>query len=106
MTVTDGPGPKRPKRCSSRLQALKGCYSRPVSSYKQTRRGTNALGNSVEEVNLDTRTKKAFSAAMLKSAERFNEKARSAPEFATLVGPVAIRVFVGAGGMRDRETSL
>lgn len=59
------------------------------------RRGTNALGNATEEHSLDTQAKKAFSAAMLKSAERFGERARSAPEFSVLAGPNRSKILIG-----------
>lgn len=42
-------------------------------------RSTNVLGNQIEERSLNTQMKKALSAALLKSTERFGEKSRTSP---------------------------
>lgn len=57
-------------------------------------RTTNAYGQIQDAPTLDTMSKKAASAAMSKTAERFAEKVRSAPEYSVLEGPTRIRLLI------------
>lgn len=57
-------------------------------------RSTNGFGNTTDERSLDTQSKKAVSGALSKTAERYGEKIKTAPEYATVQGPVEINVIV------------
>lgn len=57
-------------------------------------RGQNAFGNYVDAPNADTVSKKALSSALSKTAEKFAEKIKSAPEYSILEGPVEIQILV------------
>ncbi|RYZ77632.1 MAG: hypothetical protein EOP05_01100 [Proteobacteria bacterium] len=57
-------------------------------------RTTNAFGGTNDERSLDTQSKKAVSGALSKTTERFAEKVKTAPEFATADGPVEINILV------------
>ncbi|MBK7892169.1 MAG: hypothetical protein IPJ84_15400 [Bdellovibrionales bacterium] len=57
-------------------------------------RPTNAFGNQQEERSLDTSGKKAIGSALARTADRFAEKVRQAPEYSVLKGPAAIQVLV------------
>ena len=57
-------------------------------------RPTNAFGNQQEERSLDTSGKKAIGSALARTADRFAEKVRQAPEYSVLKGPTAIKVLV------------
>lgn len=57
-------------------------------------RNQNVLGNYVEEPTADTVSKKALSSALSKTAERFAEKVKSAPEYSVLEGPVEVQILI------------
>lgn len=57
-------------------------------------RPTNAFGNQKEERSLDTSGKKAISSALARTADRFAEKVRQAPEYSLLKGPMTIKVLI------------
>lgn len=57
-------------------------------------RPTNAFGNQQDERSLDTSSKKAIGSALTRTADRFAEKVRAAPEYSTLKGPTTIKVLV------------
>ncbi|RYZ77685.1 MAG: hypothetical protein EOP05_00880 [Proteobacteria bacterium] len=57
-------------------------------------RTTNAFGGTNDERSLDTQSKKAVSGALSKTTERFSDKVKTAPEYATADGPVEINVIV------------
>lgn len=57
-------------------------------------RSTNVLGNQTEERSLDTSSKKAFGSALSRTADRFSEKVRAAPEYSILEGPTTIQVLI------------
>lgn len=57
-------------------------------------RPTNAFGNQQEEKSLDTSGKKAIGSALARTADRFAEKVRQAPEYSVLKGPMTIKVLV------------
>lgn len=57
-------------------------------------RPTNAFGNQQEEKSLDTSAKKAVSSALSRTADRFAEKVRQAPEYSVLKGPMTIKVLI------------
>jgi hypothetical protein len=63
-------------------------------------RSSSPLGGTVDERSLDTQGKKALSGAMMKSSERFAEKVKTAPEYATVDGPVLVNVLVSAAATR------
>ncbi|RYZ85770.1 MAG: hypothetical protein EOP06_15720 [Proteobacteria bacterium] len=63
-------------------------------------RTTNAFGGTNDERSLDTQSKKAVSGALSKTTERFAEKIKTAPEYATADGPVEINVLVLQGAKR------
>ena len=57
-------------------------------------RGQNAFGNNVEAPGRDTIGKKALTSALSKTAERFSEKIKSAPEYSILEGPIEIQILI------------
>lgn len=57
-------------------------------------RPTNAFGNQQEEKSLDTSSKKAVGSALSRTADRFAEKVRQAPEYSVLRGPMTIKVLI------------
>lgn len=57
-------------------------------------RSTNVLGNQTEERSLDTSGKKAIGSALSRTADRFSEKVRAAPEYSILEGPTTIQVLI------------
>jgi hypothetical protein len=57
-------------------------------------RPTNAFGNQQEERSLDTSGKKAVGSALARTADRFAEKVRQAPEYSVLRGPMTIKVLI------------
>lgn len=57
-------------------------------------RPTNAFGNQQDEKSLDTSGKKAIGSALARTADRFAEKVRQAPEYSVLKGPATIKVLV------------
>lgn len=57
-------------------------------------RPTNAFGNQQDERSLDTSTKKAVGSALTRTADRFAEKIRQAPEYSVLKGPMTIKVLI------------
>jgi hypothetical protein len=57
-------------------------------------RPTNVFGNQQEERSLDTSGKKAIGSALTRTADRFAEKVRQAPEYSVLKGPMTIKVLV------------
>ncbi len=61
-------------------------------------RSQNILGNSVEAPTSDTVSKKALSSALSKTAERFAEKVKSAPEYSVVKGPVSIQILLSEVG--------
>ncbi|WP_413942681.1 hypothetical protein [Bdellovibrio sp. HCB-162] len=56
-------------------------------------RNQNAFGNYVEDKSLDTVNKKAIASALTKTADRFAEKLKNAPEYSMLEGPIAIKIL-------------
>lgn len=57
-------------------------------------RSTNILGQTTYIKNEDTFAKKALTSALTKSADRFAEKLKSAPEYSILYGPKDIQVLI------------
>lgn len=57
-------------------------------------REQTALGAYVEKPGVDTHTKKALASALSKTAERFSEKLKQAPEYSVLVGTFNINILV------------
>ena len=57
-------------------------------------RNTNALGQTTDVKNEDTFMKKALTSALSKSADRFSEKLKSAPEYSILNGPKDIQILI------------
>lgn len=57
-------------------------------------RSQNSFGNYVEAPTADTLGKKALSSALSKTAEKFAEKIKSAPEYSILEGPVEIQILI------------
>lgn len=57
-------------------------------------RSTNVLGNQTEERSIDTSGKKALGSALSRTADRFAEKVRAAPEYSILEGPTTIQVLI------------
>ena len=57
-------------------------------------RPTNVFGNQQEEKSLDTSAKKAVGSALSRTADRFAEKVRQAPEYSVLKGPMTIKVLI------------
>lgn len=57
-------------------------------------RDQNLLGNSIESKSEDTFAKKALTSALSRSADRFSEKLKQAPEYSILEGPVQIQILV------------
>jgi hypothetical protein len=57
-------------------------------------RPTNAFGNQQDERSIDTSSKKAIGSALTRTADRFAEKVRQAPEYSVLTGPVAVKILV------------
>jgi hypothetical protein len=57
-------------------------------------RSTNILGQTTDIKNEDTFAKKALTSALTKSADRFAEKLKSAPEYSILYGPKDIQVLI------------
>lgn len=58
------------------------------------KRETNSHGNSVEVPSLDTISKKALSAALSRTADRYAEKLKNVPEYSVLEGPIEIQVLI------------
>ncbi|MBC7429999.1 MAG: hypothetical protein H7336_15400 [Bacteriovorax sp.] len=57
-------------------------------------REQNAYGNTVENKTSDTLAKKALVAGLSKTADRFSEKLKQAPEYAVLEGPIQIQILI------------
>jgi hypothetical protein len=57
-------------------------------------RSTNAFGNQTDERSLDTNSKKALGSALTRTADRYAEKVRAAPEYSVLRGPSLIKVLI------------
>lgn len=57
-------------------------------------RTQNLLGSTSEVPSEDTFAKKALTAALSKTADRFSEKLKQAPEYSILEGPVSIQILV------------
>jgi hypothetical protein len=57
-------------------------------------RSQNVLGNYVEAPTADTVGKKALTAALSKTTERFAEKMKSAHEYSVLEGPIEIQILI------------
>lgn len=57
-------------------------------------RDQNAFGGYTEKPGADTFSKKALSSALSKTADRFADKLKSAPEFSVLQGPFEIQVLI------------
>lgn len=57
-------------------------------------RDQNAFGGYNEKPGTDTFSKKALSSALSKTADRFADKLKSAPEFSLLEGPFDIQVLI------------
>lgn len=57
-------------------------------------RDQNLLGNSVESKNEDTFAKKALTSALSRSADRFADKLKQAPEYSVLEGPIQVQILV------------
>jgi hypothetical protein len=57
-------------------------------------RSTNTLGQTTDVKNEDTFAKKALTSALTKSADRFAEKLKSAPEYSILYGPKDIQILI------------
>jgi hypothetical protein len=57
-------------------------------------RDQNAFGNSVDNRSTDTFAKKAIVAGLSKTAERFSEKLKQAPEYSVLEGPIQIQILI------------
>lgn len=57
-------------------------------------RNTNNWGQTTDVKNEDTFVKKALTSALSKSADRFSEKLKSAPEYSILNGPKEIQILI------------
>lgn len=57
-------------------------------------RDQNVYGNSVENRSSDTFAKKALVVGLSKTAERFSEKLKQAPEYSVLEGPIQIQILI------------
>lgn len=57
-------------------------------------RNQNSYGNSIDSRNEDTFAKKAITSALSKTADRFSEKLKQAPEYSVLEGPVSIQILI------------
>jgi hypothetical protein len=57
-------------------------------------RSTNILGQTTDIKNEDTFAKKGLTSALSKSADRFSEKLKSAPEYSILNGPKDIQILI------------
>ncbi len=57
-------------------------------------RSQNYLGQVVEAPSVSNASKKGLSSALSKTADRFSEKVRTAPEFVTVDGPVRIKILI------------
>ena len=57
-------------------------------------RSTNIFGQTTDVKNEDTFAKKALTSALTKSADRFAEKLKSAPEYSILYGPKDIQILI------------
>ena len=57
-------------------------------------RNQNALGQVIETASVANATKKAFSNALMRTADRFAEKIRTAPEYAIARGPLRIQILI------------
>ncbi|MFZ3231736.1 MAG: TrbI/VirB10 family protein [Pseudobdellovibrio sp.] len=57
-------------------------------------RSQNSFGNTVENQSEDSFTKKALTAALSKTADRFSEKLKQAPEYSILEGPIEIQILI------------
>lgn len=57
-------------------------------------RSQNTMGNYVETPSADTINKKALTSALSRTADRFAEKIKAAPEYAILEGPVSIQILI------------
>lgn len=57
-------------------------------------RNQNLLGATVETPSASNATKKALASALSKTAERFSEKLKTAPEYSVLEGPIDIQVII------------
>jgi hypothetical protein len=57
-------------------------------------REQNAFGNSSDVKSEDTFAKKALVSALSKTADRFSEKLKQAPEYSVLEGPISIQILI------------
>ncbi|MDZ4084485.1 MAG: hypothetical protein U1E10_16190 [Bdellovibrionales bacterium] len=57
-------------------------------------RQVGAFGNQTDERSLDTNSKKALGSALTRTADRYAEKVRAAPEYSILKGPSLIKVLI------------
>lgn len=57
-------------------------------------RDQNAFGNSVEARGEDTFAKKALVSALSKTADRYAEKIKQAPEYSILQGPIDVQILI------------
>lgn len=57
-------------------------------------RSVNTFGNQTDERSFDTNSKKALGSALTRTADRFAEKVRAAPEYSVLRGPSPIKVLI------------
>jgi hypothetical protein len=57
-------------------------------------RSTTAFGQIQDQPSLDTSGKKALASAMNRTADRFAEKTRTAPEYSILRGPAGIKILI------------
>lgn len=57
-------------------------------------RSSNVLGNQIEERSIDNSGKKALGSALSRTADRYSEKVRAAPEYSVLEGPTSIQVLI------------
>ena len=57
-------------------------------------RNQNILGQVTESASVANATRKAFSNALMRTADRFAEKVRAAPEFVVVRGPIRIQILI------------
>lgn len=57
-------------------------------------RNQNAFGNNVDVPSTSNYAKKAIASALSRTADRFSEKLKSAPEYSFLEGPIQIQVII------------
>ena len=57
-------------------------------------RNQNILGQVAETASVANATRKAFSNALMRTADRFAEKVRAAPEYVVVRGPIRIQILI------------